>query len=108
MKSRAVGNEKSCRSEKKRLHRALVAHVSAPPPVPPEVMNVFADNNNIPRDQPTMFHLDQIAEVSRMPLPAPSVLAVLLYHVSRNDEALVYMDTIIDLHKLCQIQVPGL
>ena len=71
-------------------------------------MNVFEDNNNIPWDQPTMFHRDQIAEVSRVPLPAPCVLPVLLYHVSRNDEALMYMDSLIDLHNLCQIQVPGM
>ena len=55
-----------------------------------------------------MFHRDQIAEVSRVPLPSTCVLPALLFHVSRNDEALMYMDSIIDLHKLCQIEVTGL
>ena len=62
----------------------------------------FADNSNLPWNLLTIFHLDQIAEVSRMYLLSPCVLPVLQNHVSQNDEASKYNDSTTDLHRRCQ------
>ena len=50
-----------------------------------------------------MFHPDQIEEVPRMFPLSPCVLPALQYHLSQIDEALKHNDSMIDLHKLCQI-----
>ena len=53
----------------------------------------FADNSNIPWNQPTTFSLDWIAEVSRMYLPSPCVPTVLQYLLSQIGVASKYNDT---------------
>ena len=63
----------------------------------------FADARNMPRNLPTICHLDQIAEASRMFLLSPCVLPVLRYHLAWNGEVLRYNDSMIDLHRLCLI-----
>ena len=63
----------------------------------------FADSRNIPCDQPTTFYPNRIADVTRrflLSLCAP--LPALQHHVSQNDDALMYNDYRIDLHKPCQ------
>ena len=45
----------------------------------------LADNNIIPWNLPTIFHPDQIAEVSRMFLFSHCVLPVLRCHLSQNE-----------------------
>ena len=62
-----------------------------------------ADSSNIPWNQPTTFDPNQIAEVARRFLLLLCALPALQYHVSLNDEALMYNDSRIDLHKLFQM-----
>ena len=65
-------------------------------------MCLSADNIPIPWIQTTMFEPVQIAEVSRISLLSPCVLAVLQYHVSQNDEASKCNDSATDRNKLCK------
>ena len=62
----------------------------------------FAENSNIPWNQPNIFHPNQIAEVPRMHLLSRCVLVALQYHLSETDEALKNNDTTTDLHKSLQ------
>ena len=54
----------------------------------------FADNSNIPRSHPTIFHLGRTAEVPWVFLPSR--------RVSRNGGELMYRQ---DFHRLCHIPV---
>ena len=46
-----------------------------------QILELFDNNNNIPWNQPTVFHLDQIAETSRLSLLLPCILAALQCHL---------------------------
>ena len=65
----------------------------------------FADNSNTPWNQPTIFHPDRTAAISRMFLLSLCVLPVLHKIWLRTTRRQTYNGSTIDLHKLCQIPV---
>ena len=72
--------------------------------LPEEVLDIFADNNSVPQNQPTMFHPSLIATILQTSL----LFFVPLFqqhHSSRIDEVLAYNDSMIRLHRICQIPV---
>ena len=59
----------------------------------------FADNSNIPQNEPTMFRPSRIVTVLQKSLPQFCVLLSQQYPSSRNGEALMYNDSRIILQK---------
>ena len=81
------------------LHSAV--HVELSRPI--RGLERCADNSNMPWNKPTIFHPGWTEEVSRLVLLSPCILPALHCHSFRNDGTLKYNDSIIDLHRLCQI-----
>ena len=77
-------------------------------PCPTRGLDRFAENSNIPWNQPNILHPNQTAEVPRMHLLSPCVSVVLQYHLSQTDEALKYNDATKDLHKSLHCPVNSL
>ena len=69
----------------------------------PGGLELFADSNSIPENQPTIFHPGLIATVQQSSLLLFCEPPSQQYHLSRNGEALRYNDSRITLHRLCQI-----
>ena len=63
----------------------------------------FADGNSIPQNQPTIFHPSLIATVQQTFLLLFCVPLFQPYHSSRIDEVSKFDDSMIDLHRICQI-----
>ena len=68
----------------------------------PRGLERFEDNRNIPWNLPNIFRPSRIEPVLQKSLPQFSVPRSQQCHSSRNGEALVYNDSRIILHKLCQ------
>ena len=69
----------------------------------PRGLGHFADNNSTPENQPTTFHPSLIATIQRMLLLLLFVPLFQQCHSSRIDQVLKFGDSMINLHKICQI-----
>ena len=70
--------------------------------LPRDLVHV-ADSNGIPWNQPTIFHPILIATLQQMFLLLLFVLLFPQFHSYRIDELLMFDESMIDLHRICQI-----